>query len=204
MKLYGCSGCGSTVIEVLLELAGVAYERDVFAWEDQDAWARLRTINPKGQVPTLVLDDGTILTESAALALWIAEARPEAGLLPTTPRERALAYGWIVHFATAIYEPIVIGDFPERWVDGEAARTSLKAHALERAKRAWLIVEERVEPSPYLLGPTLSVVDVYAAMLTHWRPGRAWFEAHCPNVMKAVRETEAQPVVASVWARNFT
>ena len=203
MKLYGCKGCGSALVEALLELAGVAYERDVFAWEDGAAWERLRTINPKGQVPTLVLDDGTMLTESAALALWIAEGHPATGLLPTAPRERALAYTWTVHFATAIYEPIVIGDFPDRWVDGDAAHASLKTHALERLKRAWAMVEERVAPSPFLLGEALSVIDVYAAMLTRWRPGRAWFESHCPRVMGAVRATEAHPVVASVWARNF-
>lgn len=203
MKLYGCNGCGSTLVEAMLELTGVPYERDVFAWEDQAAWDRLKSINPKGQVPTLVLDDGTILTESAALALWIAEGHPGSGLLPAAPRERALAYAWTVHFATAVYEPIAIGDFPERWVDGEAAGVSLKAHALERLKQGWQMVEAQVEPSPYLLGSALSVVDVYAAMLTRWRPGRTWFESHCPRVMRAVKATEAHPVVASVWSRNF-
>ena len=122
MELHGCDGCGQTAIEALLELADVPYGRRVFDWSDADAWTRLRKINPHAQVPTLVLDDGTVLTESAAIALWIAERFPAAGLLPDAPSMRALAYRWVVSFATNVYVPIVIGDFPERWVDAPAAR----------------------------------------------------------------------------------
>ena len=121
MELHGCKGCGSTVVEALLELAGANYARSVFDWDDRAAWDRLRAINPLAQVPTLVLDDGTILTESAGIALWIADRYPEAQLLPEAAGARALAYRWIVSFATNIYGPIIVGDFPERWVDGEAA-----------------------------------------------------------------------------------
>ena len=203
MELHGCKGCGSTVVEALLELAGMPYTRRVFDWDDRDAWDRLRAVNPLAQVPTLVLDDGTIVTESAAIVLWIAAQRPEARLLPPGERERALAYRWIVSFATNVYGPIVIGDFPSRWVDGEAAQDSLKSRALQRLRDAWMSFEAAIAPSPYLLGDRLSALDVYVAMIARWRPGRAWIAANCPKAMTAVLLTEAHPVVASVWARNF-
>lgn len=204
MELHGCKGCGSVVVEALLELAGASFTRSIFDWEDCAAWDRLRAINPLAQVPTLVLDDGTVLTESASIALWIAGRYPDAQLLPEAVSARALAYRWIVSFAINVYVPIIVGDFPERWVDGEAAQASLKEHALQRLKDAWLAFEERIEPSPYLLGATLSALDVYVAMISRWRPGRAWIVEHCPKAIVAVAETERDPVVAAVWARNFT
>ena len=60
------------------------------------------------------------------------------------------------------------------------------------------------EPAPYLLGATIGVLDVYVAMISRWRPGRAWIAEHCPKALAAIEATERQPVVASVWARNFT
>ena len=204
MELHGCKGCGSAVVEALLELAGARYTRSIFDWNERAAWDRLRAINPLAQVPTLMLDDGTVLTESAGIALWIADRYPDAHLLPDETGARALAYRWIVSFATNVYGPIIVGDFPERWVDGEAAHASLKEHALQRVKDAWRAFEERIDPAPYLLGATISALDVYVAMISRWRPGRAWIAQHCRKAIAAVEATERHPVVASVWARNFT
>ncbi len=203
MQLHGCKGCGSAVVEAMLDIADVPYERLVFDWDDKGAWERLRAINPLAQVPTLILDDGTVMTESAGIALWIANEHPAAGLLPDEPAARALAYRWVVSFATNIYGPVIVGDFPERWVDGDAARASLKEHALQRLKDAWTAFEARIAPAPYLLGAQVSVLDVYVAMIARWRPGRAWIAEHCPKAAGAVAATEKHPVVASVWARNF-
>ncbi len=203
MELHGCNGCGSSAVEALLEMAGVAYRRHVFDWDDQEAWERLRQIQPLAQVPTLVLDDGTVLTESAAIVLWIAEQQTGAGLMPSDPVKRALVYRWIVSFATNIYVPIIVGDFPSRWVDGATSQDSLKSHAMERLRSAWLAFEADIAPAPYLLGAERSVLDIYVAMISRWRPGRAWLTEHCPKAMASVALTEQDPVVASVWARNF-
>ncbi|MEO8937677.1 MAG: glutathione S-transferase family protein [Burkholderiaceae bacterium] len=201
MELHGCKGCGSAAVEALLEIAGFRYDRSVFEWDDRVAWDRLRAINPLAQVPTLILDDGTVMTESAGIALWIADGYP--ALMPVGASERALTYRWMVSFATNVYTPIVIGDFPSRWVDGDAAQDSLKAKALGRLRDAWLAFEARIEPAPYLIGDRLSVLDVYVAMVSRWRPGRDWITAHCPKAMAAIAPTEAHPIVAAVWARNF-
>ncbi len=203
MQLHGCKGCGSTVVEALLEMAGVPYERHVFDWDDRDAWTRLAAIHPHRQVPALVLDDGTVMTESAGIALWIAHGFPQARLLPDDASARAALHRWIVSFATNVYVPVIVGDFPERWVDGDDARASLKAHALQRLQDAWLAFEAAIVPGPFLLGATMSALDPYVAMLARWRPGRAWLDAHCPKAMGAVAATEKLPVVAAVWQRNF-
>ncbi len=203
MQLHGCKGCGSVVVEALLDLAGEPYTRNIFAWEDKQAWEKLKDVNPLAQVPTLVLDDGTVMTESAGIALWLAERFSKTGLLPDDARARALTFRWMVYFATNVYGPIIVGDFPERWVEDRDAQASLKDRSLQRAKDAWLAFEDSVAPDPFLLGRRMSVLDVYVAMIARWRPGRAWLSEHCPQAMSAVAATEATPVIAAAWARNF-
>jgi GST-like protein len=109
----------------------------------------------------------------------------------------------MVSFATNVYGPIIVGDFPERWVDGEEAAASLKAKAMQRLKDAWLAFEDNIAPKPYLLGGRMSVLDVYVAMISRWRPGRAWLAERCPKAIGAVTLTEGHPSIAATWSRNF-
>jgi glutathione S-transferase len=84
-RLITSKGCGSAVVEAALELAGLPY-----AVEEVDPEApgfnrdRLLGLNPLGQVPVL-LPDGTVLTESAAMVLHLAERAPGAGWRPHRP-----------------------------------------------------------------------------------------------------------------------
>ena len=49
----------------------------------------------------------------------------------------------------------------------------------------------------------MTVLDIYIAMVSRWRPGRAWFNENCPKLSRAVALTETHPVVAAVWENNF-
>ncbi len=205
IELYGCHGCGSAVIEVLLERAGVEFVyREVEPWKKGAGADALKAVNALAQVPTIKLGDGSVMTESAAMIVALDDLHPAAGILPRPgdPR-RPLALRWIVFIAGNMYPAISIGDFPERWVKGKGARAELKDGAVERLKAYWTMLEQSLKPKPYLAGAQMTALDVYAAMLSRWRPGRAWVEEHCPRVAAALRLTEQDPVVARVWARNF-
>jgi GST-like protein len=205
--LFGAKGCGNAAIEALLELADVRHERvEATPWEASPATERLRALNPLGQVPTLVLDDDTVITESAAMVLWLATQHP--ALAPAAPAARAELHRWVVFLATNVYAALGVGDHPELWLPAadDATRAALKAGADERVKNAWSILERGVarHPGPFLLGESLTALDVYAAMLARWRPGRDWLASACPRVAAATARAEAHPVVARVWARHFS
>ena len=205
IELYGCRGCGSAVIEAMLERAGVDFEyREVKLWEPGPATEALRALNPLTQVPALKLEDGTIVTESAAIIVALDEAYPAARMLPPVgdPR-RARALRWIVFIAGNMYPAISVVDFPERWVKSDAARAELKDGAVERLKAYWAVLDQALKPAPYLLGSEMTALDVYAAMLSRWEPGRAWVDEHCGRVASALALAEQDEVVARVWARNF-
>lgn len=79
ITVYGVPGWGSTISELMLSLADIPYEVVDVEGFDQPGPARerLRQINPLCQVPTLRLADGSIMTETAAIALMILDQRPD-------------------------------------------------------------------------------------------------------------------------------
>jgi GST-like protein len=192
VELHGCRGCGSAVVEVLLERAEVEFVyHEVEPWEPGPATEALKEVNPLAQVPTLKL-------------VALDESYPAARILPVAgdPR-RALALRWIVFIAGNMYPAISVGDFPERWAKSDAARAELKEGAVERLKAYWTMLEQALQPAPYLLGSEMTALDIYAAMLSRWRPGRAWVDENCRQVAAALALSEQDPIVARVWARNF-
>jgi GST-like protein len=204
LTLYGCKGCGSVVIEVLLKLTGESFQSVRWDFEDDAAWSKLATISAQRQVPTLVLDDSSVMTESTAIISWLFQRFPESPLLPRADPERAQMYRWLAYLSSNVYPAISIGDYPERWIgDHEADKTAMKAGALARLKHFHLLMEAEIAAPSYLLGDSMSALDIYAAMLTHWRPGPAWFKEHCPKLSRAARLTEQHPVVREVFSDHF-
>jgi GST-like protein len=202
LKLYGGTGCGSAAVEVMLNLANIPYDFIIATpWEPTPALEDLKRINPLAQVPTLVLESGEAMTESAAMMMWLAEAVPT--MMPTNRNLRAAFYRWMTFIPANIYAMFTIRDFPPRWVDDEVSQAMLKDKATERMKQSYAIMEAAMHPAPYVLGTDITALDIYLAMTTQWTPGRKWFNEHCPKIMRAVALTEEHPVVAKVWERNF-
>lgn len=202
MKLYGSPGCGSAVVEVVLQLANQPYEYvQTSFWDQNEHFESLTKANPQAKVPTLVLDDGTVMTESAAMLLYFAAQVP--GFIPTDPAKRAQFYRWMLFIPANIYAMFDIGDEPSRWVDDEKTQAALKEKSVDKQKFFWNLIEQDLVPAPYMLGAEMTALDVYIAMVSRWRPGRAWFNEHCPKLAAAVALTEQHPVVAKVWEKNF-
>jgi GST-like protein len=85
------------------------------SWEPNDAFQELLRVNPLGQIPTLVLPDGSVLSESAAILIHLGSVYPDSGLLPRDPCARAQAVRGMVFIAANCYAAISVIDFPERW-----------------------------------------------------------------------------------------
>src|SRR5215472_5950627 len=103
--VYGSPGSGSVPVEAALTLIGAPYEvigetivRDV---------ARnpaVLKVNPLGQVPALVLPSGEVMTESAAILIYLADRYPEARLAPSPSDEQRPAFlRWMTYVSAAIY-----------------------------------------------------------------------------------------------------
>ncbi len=203
-RLFGRKGWGSALTEAQLAWYGLPYEieevDDLFT--SQAARERLARVNPVSQLPTLVLPDGSIMTESAAITLYLADITAGDLVPPPGSPERPRFLRWLVFLVANIYPTFTYADDPARFVTGEPAQAAFKETVDDYAQRLWRMIEGEVA-APWFLGERFSALDVYAAVMTHWRPRRAWFAGHCPKLSAIALRADALPRLAAVWARNF-
>jgi GST-like protein len=202
--VFAVPGWGSTLAEAMLALCSAPVHIEDVSGFDQPGAARdrLLRVNPLAQVPTVVLPDGTVMTESAAIALLLSEQHPQAGLAPlhATPHRPAFLRRlvWIV---ANLYPTFTYGDYPDRWVATDPA--SLRAATDGYRERLWRQFESDVSEGDWVLGPHFSALDIYVAVMTHWRPRRAWFAAHCPRLGAIAARADAHPLLQPILQRNF-
>jgi GST-like protein len=202
--LLGCKGCGNAIVEAAFALAGIAidYEEVDYA-EGSPTRSRLLEVNPLGQVPSLVLPDGRVMTESLAIIHHIQDRAPRAGLIPPPgDAKRDEFYRWIVFIVAAIYPTFTYGDEPKKWVPDEKGAGELRESTNAHRKKQWLQIES-VVGAPWFLGERMSALDLYLAMMTRWRPGWKWFEENTPKVAAIAERAAALDAVAAVVKRNF-
>jgi GST-like protein len=201
--VMGMKGCGSVIAEAALVLAGIPYERDEVDYTAPGpARDRLRALNPLGQVPTIILPDGTVMTETLAILLHVSELVPGAGLVPPVGDPlRPSALRWLAFVIAAIYPTWTYGDDPAKWV-GDAG-PALRESTDEHRQRLWSHLEEHVVTGPWFLGERWSALDLYVCAMTQWRPRRAWFAAHAPTLHAIAVAGEADPRLAALWAANL-
>jgi GST-like protein len=202
-RLLGQKGYGSVIAEAAFALAGIEIAIEDLDYEspgpDRD---RLLALNPLGQVPTLVMPDGSVMTESAAIVLHADDLAPGARLVPPPgDPDRPRFQRWFVFLVSAVYPTFTYGDVPERWVPGEAAPL-LKESTNRHREALWRQVEAAFDPAPWMLGERFSALDIYVCVMSKWRPRRDWFAVECPKLHRVALSVDALPALRDVWARN--
>ena len=206
--LYGKKGSGSATTQVALELIGVSYRViETASWEPNDAFSELLKVNPLGQIPTLVLPDGGVLSESAAILIDLGLAHPESGLLPRDPSARAQAVRGMVFIAANCYAAISIIDFPERWCadadNDDVVKDRIRAGTRVRLHKHWEMFADLFPARPYLSGEALGALDIHAAVVSKWSGTRKHVEEHRPDFHAALMRIEAHPKIAAVFAQHW-
>jgi GST-like protein len=206
--LYGKTGSGSASVEAALTLARAPFRIvETASWAQNDAFADLLGLNPLGQVPTLVLDDGSALSESAAILMHLGSAHPDAKLFPDDASQRAQVLRGLVFIAANCYSAISIIDFPERWcenADGdEAVQQRIRAGARARLHRHWEMFADVFPARPWLSGASLGALDLLAAVVSKWSGARQHLAQARPALHDALLRIEAHPGVAEVFARHW-
>jgi GST-like protein len=159
-------------------------------------------LNPLGQVPTLVLPGGAVMTESAAILLRLAEQKPRARLTPPPGhRQRAEFFRWLAFLVAAVYPTYTYGDAPARWV-GEEAGPKLRASTDAQRERLLRFLDREVVAAPWFLGKRFSALDLYLPVLRLWRPGAEWWRTNVPKLNAIAGRCEKLPPVARAFARN--
>jgi glutathione S-transferase/GST-like protein len=203
-KLFWAKSMGSMASEVLFEEIGAEYEKIAVDLEKQEnRSAEFLAVNPTGQIPALILPDGTVMTESAAMVLHICDRHPEAKLAPPAgSSESARFQRWLVFMAATLYSTDQRLYYADRMTTDAAGTAGIEAAARAAMDRHFALLDDALNPGPYLLGETYSAVDVYLWMLAKWHPDEKQLFAANPRIAKLVDLVEARPAVAKVWAEN--
>jgi GST-like protein len=204
-RLFGRPGWGSVIVEAQLAALGVPFDYEEVGdlFESEDARTRLAQHNPIAQVPTLVLPDGSVLAESAAITLHLADATGRDDFVPPPGHPaRPPFLRWLVFLVANVYPTFTYGDDPKRFVADEAAAKAFGTTLDEYRCRLWQMVEPAAG-SPWFLGERFSALDIYVATMTHWRPGRKWFAGHAPKLAAIARRAGDDARFVAAWRRNF-
>ena len=182
--LFGFDGSGSAAVEIALGLCNVPWRRvDAASWEPGSALAELEQANPLRQIPTLRLPDGSVLTESAAILIYLG----------------------MVYIAANCYAAISVIDFPERWCADadDATNERIRRGARERLHRHWEIFADQFSTQPVLGGAALGGLDILAAVVSNWSGARSHLRSARPAFYATIERIEKHPAVAPVFARHW-
>jgi glutathione S-transferase len=156
MKLYYSPGACSLSPHIVAREAGIPIQlekvdlgaKQTASGEDYGA------INPKGYVPAMRLDDGTLLTEGPAIVQYLAERKPESGLAA----ERYRLAEWLAFLNSEVHKV---------W-SGLWNPKAERAPILEKLQPRLAYVEKALQDRPFLLGERFSAADAYLFTLLNW------------------------------------
>jgi glutathione S-transferase len=149
--------------------------------------------HPLGRVPALELDDGTVVFESAAICLQLADVHPDAGLIPPVgSAERALVYQWSLFAMTELEAPLF------RWIR-DTAQESTDQAARERFEQAAAALEKALDGHEWLVGDRFTVADVLCASVLEGAHSRGLLD-EWPGLRAYVERAEARPAFVAAAA----
>ena len=181
IKVYGVPGWGSAISEVMLTLAEIPYTFINVDGFDSDGPSRelLKKMNPLCQIPTLRLENGSVMTETAAIALMILDRRPDLAP-PVGHVERQQFQRLLIWLVANVYPTFTYADYPQRWAPDAPAQ--LTKNGIEYRKSLYMWLNDQLSAEPYAFGEQLTLLDVYICVMRTWGPGHDWFQDNTPNI----------------------
>ena len=197
MKLYFAPNACSLAVhitarEAAVPLGLVAVDLATHTLRDGSDY---RAINPRGYVPALALDDGTVLTEVAALVQYIADLRPESNLAPKAGTlERVRLQAWLTFIGTELHKQFS----PWLW-HSDTAESTVRA-VNEKIATRFAELDRVLAQQPWLMGERFTIADAYAFAIVRWAPLMKMSLEPYPALAAWLERVAARPQVAAAIA----
>ena len=203
MKLFLAKGTISVAVAIALEEAGLPYEAELvdFAASEQTKPAYL-AINPKGRVPVLIIQTGS-LTETGAILDYIADLAPMAGLRPMGAFEAAKLREVMYYLASTMHVNHAHKLRGARWADQPASFEDMRAKVAQTMQASCAYLEAEVLQGPFVLGARLSLADPYLFVIGTWLAGDGVDVAEFPKLASFMRVMEGRASVKAVRAKGW-
>lgn len=207
MKLYWGPHTCAIGIHILLEELGAAYETekiDVAGGATHEPW--FLAINPKGKVPTLIRDDGSVLTEFGAIGTWLVRTNPDADMAPRDPAEEARVNEVTAYVTGTLHGQGFSRMMKPRKFDAQdvvhqatgLGTGSVKAQGRKMVEDGFAILDPQLGQHEFAAGDRLSVADMALFYVERWAPSQ---DITLPaNVQRHFQMMDARPAVRKVRA----
>jgi glutathione S-transferase len=153
-------------------------------------------INQLGQVPSLRLDDGAILSENAAVLQYVARRFPDAQLAPCDEAGLARLQQWLCFIGTelhkALFTPLLDSKAPQE----------VKLYALEKGKARLTMLDAYLSDREYLLD-SFSIADAYLVTVLNWMAVTPLQLASWPALHAYHKRLRTRPSVAKALAEEL-
>lgn len=204
LKLFYAKGTISIAVAIGLEEAGLAYDtvRIDFGTAEQTKPDYL-AINPKGRVPALVTDTGTVLTETGALLDYIAACAPDANLIPTDAEDAAHMRSVMYYLASTMHVAHAHKMRGSRWADQQSSWDDMAAKAPETMAACADYVQSHCLRGDFVTGETLSLADPYLFVVCNWLAGDGVDPADYPKIDAFLSRMEARDSVKAVRTKGM-
>jgi glutathione S-transferase len=177
LKFYMTPGSCSTGIHILLEELELPFEVTIVNMPAGDhRRPDYLALNPKGTIPTLVLDDGRALTEFGAIAYWLARRYPRRRLLPEDALQAALALEFLDYVVGTVhgqgYTRIFTTEryLPDGLADADRAmwHAAIQARGREIVAEAFAVIDARLPDAGYAVGADFGIADAALFYVEFW------------------------------------
>jgi glutathione S-transferase len=196
MRLYYSPGACSLAPHIVAREAGVSIElvKVDLATKTTEAGEDFRAINPKGSIPALLLDDGSVLTEGAVISQFIADQAPKTGLLPPAGTlERYHALEWLNFIATELHK-----GFGPLWRKETPAE--MRWLAMDVLGMKFGLLDRHLASRDFLLGDDFCIADAYAFTILSWAPVVGIDLSTRPGLAAYIERIAARPNVRAALA----
>ncbi|BBI91721.1 putative glutathionine S-transferase [Serratia symbiotica str. Tucson] len=191
MKLFYKAGACSLSAHIVLCEAGLDFtaEKVDLVQKKTKSGADYLSINPKGQVPALLLDDGSLLTEGVAIVQYLADRVPDRDLMPAAGTlSRYHAIEWLNYIATELHKgfsPLFNPKTPDEY----------KAIARAKLEQQFNYLDSVLAKQHYLLGSRFSVADTYLFTVLRWAMTLQFNTKHYAHLIAWFDRIAARPAV---------
>ncbi len=205
LKLFVAPNTCARVPTIALEEAGATFETQlVRTMAGEQNSESFLAINPKGKVPTLVID-GVPLTENVAILTWLNDAFPDANLMPKadSPFEKLLQTADLAFFSATVHPTVTRISMPVKFIDDTALSFEIiRPVGIRDMHKIMKMIEARLEAGPWWYGDAWSAVDgylywVWSRILTGGFPTDDY-----PNLRRHHDLSNARPAVQRAMARE--
>ncbi len=201
LELHWFPGNCARVSLIALEEIGVPFEtRLLLRWEPTAVVAYKRDVNPKGKLPTLVVD-GRRLTETPAILAWLARHYANARLLPTDEEEAIEALSLMSWFASGIHRAISRARWPKFVNDEPGSFQRTKQMALDELAADFAILDARLIDREWIF-TDWTIIDGYLLWLWFKAIGSGFDPAGLPRLGQHAARCEQRPSVARALDRE--